>query len=490
MLDQVPALTVPRGVGKVELFNERGKLVERIPFENEITPHGEEYLRWVQRFGIAASAPGNVNGSGDPLLANPFMAIFLSTSDEVEGSAYSGWPLGNYVGWANKHPYAGAGVYRGSPNQDELVFNTSVSKWVFDWSTTQALGTFRSVGFGSAFLEAATATDTIAYNYPLVNYKNRVNLLAQTGVCSSLTTGNFTASGSTASDYTAGGMHQDRVSGDWYLGGGGAGSTPRNTGVSALISGSNPEDWGNNTGTIRTSYSGSNAQHSLGSAYQTNGEGGITTDATYVYRCGGPRITRITKANWTSTSPTPTIMTTDPSWTSIRSLSMEPGGTYMWVAEVTTNRVYRVASSNLAIDRQWTMPPGMTIRSAAHDPVRGLVWAVLAPSSLNQYVLAAFDLTGNIISMGGLTARGTALSSYRAMFDQREGVVGANPTTSAHPIVAIGNSGEIYVSDTNGSGPNLFQINPMSLGSRALLPSPVTKTSMQSLKVTYEFQYS
>lgn len=164
----VPDRQLVHGHGCVELFDDlTGKLRERVPFENFIASAG---LRWQRRINRAAfwhampQSPGLqitnnffTTGGGpsqeitwqqnEGLPLDPFRHIAVTDNADAEDSVNetNPKPTETVVGWANRTEYAGADTKRGTPNPVESIANSEFAKWVFDWPTHAANGTFRSV---------------------------------------------------------------------------------------------------------------------------------------------------------------------------------------------------------------------------------------------------------------------------------------------------------------------------------------------------------
>lgn len=155
------------GSGMVELFSERGKKELEVPFDNYIGPELLTYQRWMSRYlfqmahpkqgangythyynnspwDIAWNQMGHVPGDGPPLW--PFNTLLLTTADHPVDTAER-TVKGASVGWANKQsPYSGADHQRGVVNLvDSVVSGRTYYRWVFDWPTNAANGTFQSI---------------------------------------------------------------------------------------------------------------------------------------------------------------------------------------------------------------------------------------------------------------------------------------------------------------------------------------------------------
>lgn len=164
------------GSGKVEVFGERGRKEEEVPFENYITPAGLAFQRWMNRRAFSspliggglvesstlswtfAGAHDNTNAPAtDPVPVFPFTGLVLTNDTSAENTASSRL-AGKMVGYALRKSYSGADVYRGAPNPLECVYTGSLVKLVFDWPTSGAIGTFQTVAWHNFRSDGATGT--------------------------------------------------------------------------------------------------------------------------------------------------------------------------------------------------------------------------------------------------------------------------------------------------------------------------------------------
>lgn len=155
------------GSGKVELFNERGKKQLEMPFDNYVGQELITYQRFMSRFIFGFAHPkGSVNGyqsyynyvpqqiawnsmgymPGDGPPRWPMNTLMLTSADHPVDTAER-VVKGQTIGWANKQsPYSGSDVQRGVVNLVESVTSgRTYYRWVFDWPTHAANGTYQSI---------------------------------------------------------------------------------------------------------------------------------------------------------------------------------------------------------------------------------------------------------------------------------------------------------------------------------------------------------
>lgn len=129
----------------VELFDgDTGKKKEELYTENVICNSLNKYA--MQLFGIDALINKNSAMGTKMTIVNPFGNIFLTDYTGAE-SASTKRLLGNVVGWASKYTgYVGSDTLRGTINDAEKdTADASTIKFVFDWPTHSGNGTFQSI---------------------------------------------------------------------------------------------------------------------------------------------------------------------------------------------------------------------------------------------------------------------------------------------------------------------------------------------------------
>ena len=135
----------------VELFDAMsGKLVEKQEKHNFIANSGKEYLRSRQRSNFKNQISVlNAAADADVSPIECFNAIALTDSVLAPDPA-SEWSIpGKLVGWANKSTYSGPDLYRGTPSGTLSTTSPSSTKWVFDWPIGAANGTIGSISWGN-----------------------------------------------------------------------------------------------------------------------------------------------------------------------------------------------------------------------------------------------------------------------------------------------------------------------------------------------------
>lgn len=168
--DRVGTVEV-HGSGKIELFDaDSRRKVEEVPFRNFIANPGMDRIRWMTRHAIGLGFGQETDdyevgrgGTGYPEFwdlatgnvwegeyADVFSHIVLNADDAAEDPATEYAPrLFTHppIAWANRDAYAGADTKRGSINFAEVRRNPERIILVFDWPTSSGNGTFRSIQF-------------------------------------------------------------------------------------------------------------------------------------------------------------------------------------------------------------------------------------------------------------------------------------------------------------------------------------------------------
>lgn len=156
-----------KGIVTIQLFDETGRLEREVKTENRITdsiarmafmdyfcsrirgnPWGIQYEYNDSEVGSTQSSKdtnyNEQNGSYSYFTA-PFRHFFL-TDDTTPESGFARAIKGNIIGWADKsRPYAGASTVKGTINLSESIFTESNLHFVFDFPTSVANGTFQKL---------------------------------------------------------------------------------------------------------------------------------------------------------------------------------------------------------------------------------------------------------------------------------------------------------------------------------------------------------
>jgi hypothetical protein len=171
--EPVPSeVIVPQGRYIIELRDERTGKVQQIVKSNYITPLWANFAKWWQTMppsfmhkmvhnsainagnsGWTGVGQAFANRSVYPFWPRPFpwQCIVLTDDTTPENTAHH-WMKGTPTGWASmwKSNNVPASGRRGQINEGECTVssNGQVQKKVFDWLTTQANGTYQTIGIG------------------------------------------------------------------------------------------------------------------------------------------------------------------------------------------------------------------------------------------------------------------------------------------------------------------------------------------------------
>lgn len=430
------------GAGKIELFDERHKLIELVPFTNFVAPEGLAHNRWQVRQDFHEDMPGANNL--DVETTYPFSHVMLTDSGQAENTGET-WPLGIPVGWANKVLYSGADVLRGSVNAEESAADTDSVTWVFDWPTQAAIGTIGSVIW-----------------CPLTTGTNAVwTTLRSTLLFTALVTGWGSASNVVLSEMAA-----DNSGNVWAVG------RPNGTGMSSsnrivLLD--------RTTGTILV-----NGPTFSGLGYSTasgSGTVGLAVDSSQMFTSQAGVIHRFT-IPIDGSAPSKTVVPTPGGESTIRGLGCDD--TYLWVVGG-SGTLYRIDKTTGAIERQFTpsvLFPTETVTGVCYNPVDGLLYTTGFSGS------ALFGSTsGNGATVRRWTLDGTPIGASIiaiASLNGSQGVITCDPT------------GKLVVSNTQTNAA-IRQVDTATdgvMGTRARLANPIIKSTVQTMKLTYTFTFS
>lgn len=432
----LPAPTV-HGAGLVELFDERGRLIERHTFENFVGRVQLEHYRWAARRDFAKSmgAPGI---SSDPEPWDPMSHLILSSSGLVESPDTETDPPGSMIGWANKTPYSGVDTLRGTPNYSESLATPTATRWVFDWPTTAGNGTFQSIMWcpaweGGSSFSGALIAKTAVTGQSLWISASTPNLVRTHAVA-------FEPDGTCwiAPTPTSSGSSY----GTCYLG-----KVDSNFSASPLIVGPT----GANLGSIGVPAPTGSAVLSMAIA------------GSDMWVCSGAVMRRFAIPSGGG-APSSLQSLTAPD-ANVWSLSWD--GTMLWCAGRSTGKVFRFSATDGSVDRQWSPPGGQTPVAVAWDAGRNGVWVVTSVGKLWLCDLDGAVLQDHVLSntvAGGITSLAT-------------GDIGVSPAT-----------GKVF--QPYGGALNTANVlDPAVMGTRSRLGAPITKTNLQSMKITYEFTF-
>jgi hypothetical protein len=425
------------GAGKIELFDIRGRVIERVPFTNFVAPEGLAHNRWQVRQDFHEGMPGS--NMLDPETTYPFSNVLLTDADEVENPSET-WPLGTPIGWSNKTLYSGADTMRGTPNADECAADLDSVTWVFDWATNSAVGTIQSVIW-----------------CPLISGTNTVwTSLRSTELGWSKL---YSDRGQGDSSVQLGGLAVNSSGHLWAImrvNGSGVGSgnrmllLDRNSGAT-LISGP--------------------TMSGLGYSSTSSTPLPLAIDSTHMYSSHLGLLHKYT-IPVDATAPVKTTLPTPGGETAITGLTCD--ATHLWVLGA-SDTLYRIDKTTGAIDRQFTptLYAGESITSVAFNSVDGLLYVGGYTGSqvvsLFRPVVRRYTIDGDPVGTSSLTA-----------------------FTGTEAIVACDDAGILLVADSSAN----FSVREVDtavdgvMGTRARLSAPIVKSSVQTMKLTYTFTFA
>jgi hypothetical protein len=479
-----------RGHWLVELFDERGRMVDRATADNFISNAMKDHAKWMARYPYRASFVGV---DTDPQPVYPWYRIMLTDSSKAESSGTETLVPGKTVAWANRTTYAGNAPLRGTANTAESLITPTTCKWVFDWPSSGGIGTFQSLcwafdgvtrsgmtpilrteggpdafawwgeaqlpayGYGSTLINGfATTPASIIHEESTgtiwritrgaLQAQKWTTVLTQPYVAVyddglSLATANPSLTGAFANDFTV----ANNVNDLGYPGSGGALWGTQFASPYALQRFNFP--------------AGGAVQQTITKPWSDAEPGLVAFDGTNLYCCrNGSGMTAPSSINGLDPSGPVTVYkvrasdgVTLGSWTHPRrifALNWDPTNNRLLVFDC-----YGYGRSNAStISTQ----VGTVARAVAYDATGNLDWqaTVIYPYAWNT--ATTFQLTdASILGYGGDIVVAASWTNYGG-----------------------------------STGQALMRYKPTNLGARALLGSPLTKSSLQTMKVTYTITYS
>lgn len=490
-LTEIEAVTREvHGHGKVEVFDERGRVVQRQKFENFIALPATANAKWHVRRTYGDVWPG-VNNDPEPVY--PFDRLMLTDSVKVEAAGTEKIMPGRTIGWANRQGHSSNAPLRGVPNVTESVRGSTQTEWVFDFATSQAVGTFQSLGWAYDHCRKDSVNDHGAsetnawwgeaglswrfYGFSSGGANPGPNVGDMYGMIHDEATGDayaLTSRGATQIQKWSGLLTQATTAPPRW-----AGTANSNTGTAL-------------TGAMANDFTVANAVYDLGYP----GSGAVlwaTQNASpyalqrFAFPGGGAVAQTITKP-WSAAEPG--FLAFDgthiyccrngtgmlaPSSTN----GMDPSG------PVT---IYKVLAADGTIAGSWTHP--RRVRALGWDAANSKVlvgdsygYGDADASSVSVQAgtiqrVAAYSTVGDLEWVNTLTYPSTWATSSDDDSDIRG---------------LLGYQGDLVVNargDWSGNQSPLLRYKLENLGTRVLLGSPVTKSNLQTMKVTYTFNYA
>lgn len=477
-----------KGLITVDLIDaDTGRVIQREESENFLSAQSLKVAKWWQRMMWGAYNPvetGDAAGNKPtemPWFPAQHLAYWNDAAAEVAGTEDR---VGaDLVGWASRHPIGSASGKRGVVNISESEFKDASAKWVFDWATSQGNGTFQSVGWtrvdeGSGFPVA---------RFPEDDAVTFTNLGNQTG-------------GSTNTNP----LWWDSAGSVWNL-----------------------TEWVSATGQYRVvsapATGGATTQICL---LPTTWGGqflfGLARIGTDIVVCGqpvsNPKLARYTSSGtqvWTRTESPLTIIYND---------CTVDGSGNIWTAG-SDGIMRRHSNADGTIAATITPAAGPTVLTGiSYDATDGGFWVTGTVGGVT-FQLWKVDASGNslapLYSLRTTAATVTSTAPYAGSYNlpaasardpyaltqfTSNALVGSNinraPSRLASTWLTVAlatlatKSGEPWIANRSNTGSEIggagraSAVRGGTLGTRSKLASAITKTSAQTLKVTYQFNFS
>lgn len=477
-----------KGLVTVDLVDaDSGRVVQREQAENFLSVQSLKVAKWWQRmmWGVynpvyTADAAGN-KPQEMPWFPAQHLAYWNDAS--AEDAANEDRIGKELVGWASRHPVGSPSGKRGVVNVSESVVTDAAAKWVFDWTTSQGNGTFQSVGWTR--LHETTG-------FPIARIPDDDMVPFTPGAAGVSSMGNP--------------LYWDSTANLWYLG-----EYTNSSGAYRIASA--PAAGGATTPvvTIPTSFVSSNWLMSIG--------GRIGTDFILTaYVSNLFRVARMTAAGVITWNANPSSLATwpydstvdgsgniwtcdsagvvrrhsnaDGSITATVSPTMGASAIYGIAYDAGDGNFWVIGTVGGVTNQMWKMDnSGNTV-----GPLYSLNQTAFSPVSSSPYV-GNYSVPGagarDPYSLGWGTASsgvgGTNFAPGVTRTVTTAGIVGQNnvPLTMKSSLPWTG--GRV------GSLPATDRATPIrggTLGTRSKLTNPVVKANTQTLKITYQFNFS
>lgn len=494
--ERVEDLWTPRGLVKVEIRDaETGHLDYFDERENFVSVQSYNVARWFQRmmWGILNPVVANDSDGVSPKAMPYFPADHLAAWNDAaaEDSANEHRVGAPIVAWASRLPIGSPTGKRGVVNITESEFTAAHAKWVFDWATSQGNGTFRSVGW-TRLHESAEAPYA-----RLVEPGTVVSFSGMTGAGTTNRTGGglywdgtnwFTVDRPNTSDHrllsfpsTGGGsptavftipstafsdtshtcVSLCKLGTDWYF----VGSTisgSRQPRIAKLNS-SGVQQWAVTATEIPASQSFND----------------VTTDGTNIFAaCTDGKIYRIDPANGNRTA----VITPSDSPSGVIGIAYDSGSGNFWIVGG-NGKLYQVQSDGTVV-----VGPQMSIFTTGEGSVTTTspyVGSYVVPGAryTDPYRIAHGDpvgsTTGRYDSDGGAPLVDTWVSGFTDLAAGKQ----LTPITFKGTDLYVVQRSSYFIQKTG-------KVDGHNLGTRVRLTSDATKSNTQTMKITYQFDFS
>lgn len=477
-----------KGLVTVDLIDAHsGRVVQREESENFLSLQSLKVARWWQRMMWGAYNPvQTADAYGNkphemPWFPAQHLAYWNDTS--AEAPLTEDRVAKELVGWASRHPVGSPSGKRGVVNIAESAFTDAASKWVFDWTTSQGNGSFQSVGWtrihettgfpivrtpddDQVLITPAAGTGTSTWGAPLywdatANLWYLVELVSNAvapywRIASAPAVGGTTTSVCTvlAATWNNAFLHGVTRLGTDFILSGMQSNLPR----LARITAAGVQTWVATPGASLLylndcTIDGSSNIWTAGSdgvaRRHSNTDGSVTATV--------------------SPALAPTILT---------AIAYDASDGNFWVmgtVAAVTNQMWKMDSSGNTVGPLYSLSSS-ALSVSSTSPFVG-TYAIPAAAARDHYRLVlntVSDTPGSVLNPTAARTAGVDVIGLTA------------PTLTVRSGVPVAGGRA-----TNNFGVNrATAINGGTLGTRSKLTSPITKTSSQTLKITYQFNFS
>lgn len=481
------------GLVTVDLCDrDTGKVVQREEAKNFLSLQSIKAAKWGQRMLWGAFCPVETNDAvGNKPSEQPwFPAQHLAYWNDATTEAPSTEDViqGAIVGWASRHPIGSPTGKRGVVDIGESDFRDAYAKWVFNWTASQGNGTFQSVGW--------TRLDESSV-VPIPGYPDDASIA-------------FTNLGISEASGGAG-LWWDATNSLWNI-------TERISSSQFRIASTAA---GGGTTTQICALPGSSAEWGS-STYPIRGIARIGTD---FICCGANTIGQLTRHNVSGTLTWKRLEAAAPYWLDV---TIDGSGDIWTAGSDGKIRKHSVSDGTVTTAVTLTGLVPSLLSGIAYDPADGLFWVCgtlagrerqiwkVNSSGAQQLTTPEFSLYAQSANNAQSSSSPYAGSYYIPTASARESYqrnyflynTGTAGIIARHPPVrqaysylgswvTVGNlcmkGTELWysapISSVGGGAAKASQVRN-TLGTRSLLASPVTKTGSQTLKITYQFNFS
>lgn len=449
-----------------------GKTQELRKAHNFVSLAGKRHLEWIQRAYYFKNGISTLNPTLDVDYQPPLTQdhIVLSSLTAAASPSTEWQMFGKLIGYAGKYNYSGTDTFLGTPNISLCEATPTYAKWVFDWPTHAGNGTIGSVGwmnshtthqgtgsYGGRFYTSCSIEDkktTNATAYRRIARKSSTEYFFAVEQSTTIVqaVGNFIQNGgfSVASQFKASTtLHGITWDGNgnklWVLG-------LNSSNVSIL------------------------ASYSAGGSLQ---DGPFILPTTRAYKSLGFDGTNL----WTMTSDfgTFTAYCISPSGTDVSNFTVTLPATQ------TSSRNETAYGLDCDIATQTLYFATLVHNGYAYDGDTGVP---MTGSAKAAGALRAYDLSGNEAMVPVSLWAWNPVSANRAWLTSNQA---DNDYPSDFDIVILDSQRFLTIMSETQWPTYLYGVWRILLdgmGSRALLPSPVTKTNSQTLRITYQMDYT